>query len=322
MQALFYTGESQLDYREAPMPQPAPDDILLKILYCGICGSDRHAYHGKDPRRVPPLILGHEAVGEDEDGNRHIINPLISCGSCAHCQRGRANLCAQRELIGMKRAGAFAEYLAMPRRNLLPLPPALSAPEAALAEPAACAWRLVTLAAQRLPFAPPQARALVIGGGAIGILSALALDICGCHHLRLTDSNAERCAAAEALGISAIDAAELPADGYDIVVDAVGAPATRALACRVAAAGGVIAHIGLQEGGEGLDARRLTLQEINFTGTYTYTPAEFAATVQLLADGAFGEVMRFCMLRPLSEGAAAFADLDAGIPCAKIILHP
>ena len=324
MRALTYTAENTLTYGEAAAPQAAADEVLLKILYCGICGSDRHAYHGKDARRVPPLILGHEAVGEDDSGAQYIINPLMVCGVCTHCHSGRDNLCPQRELIGMKRPGAFADYVAMPRRNLLPLPPALPPQDAALAEPAACAWRLINLAARHWGAPLPQARALVIGAGGIGILSALALSIGGCRHLRIVDTQPARCAVAEGIGVPAldVDAATATAGEYDIVADAVGAASTRQLACALAAPGGVVAHIGLEAGEGGLDARRMTLQEIAFVGSYTYTASEFAATVQLLADGAFGEVSEWTDIRPLADGAAAFAALDAGDPCPKIILQP
>lgn len=324
MQALFYTGECEMQYQRADMPAAAADEALLKVLYCGICGSDRHAYHGKDPRRRPPLILGHEAVGEDDSGARVIINPLITCGQCRYCAGGLANLCAAREMIGMARAGAFAEYVSMPRANLIALPPALSLQDAAFAEPAACAWRLANLALARLPFAPAQARALVQGAGAIGILAALALRICGCGNVLIADTQAARCAAAQAGGLDATLAQDISAaaDEYDIVVDAVGAPATRQFACRAAAPGGVIAHIGLEDGGAGLDARRLTLHEIAFAGSYTYTPAEFAATVELLARGAFGDLQQYARVVPLAQGAQAFAELDAGLAAAKIILQP
>lgn len=320
MRALIYTGANQLTYGDAPDPQPAAGEVLLKILYCGICGSDRHAYHGKDARRVPPLILGHEAVGEDDSGKRYMINPLITCGACAACQSGRGNLCAARELIGMKRPGAFAQYLAMPRANLLPLPPHLSAQDAALAEPAACAWRLINLAARHWHAPLPQARALVIGAGGIGILSALALSISGCRHIAIVDTQPARCAVAEQIGIPALSGEEAARGEYDIVVDAVGAAATRQLACALTAPGGVVAHIGLEDGEGGIDARRLTLQEITFVGSYTYTAQEFATATALLADGAFGEVSEWTSVRPLAEGAAAFAALDKGDPCAKVVL--
>lgn len=324
MKALIYSANLEMQYSDATMPTAAAGETVLKILYCGVCGSDRHAYHGKDPRRQPPLILGHEAVGEAEDGQHYIINPLISCGHCRYCIGGRENLCLQRELIGMKRPGAFAEYIAMPNSNLLPLPATLSPHEASLAEPAACAWRVANLAAAQLPYQLSEARALVLGAGAIGILSALSLSICGCRHITITDTQATRCAVAEQIGVTGMLVEEVAAadESYDVIVDAVGAPSTRALACSLAAAGGVIVHIGLEEGGSGLDTRRLTLEEITFVGSYTYTPAQFSAVVALLADGAFGDISGWSSIRPLAEGGAVFQELDDGLAPAKVILQP
>lgn len=324
MQALFYTGAAQMQHRTAPLPTPTSGDRLLKILYCGICGSDRHAYHGKDPRRIPPLILGHEAVGEDENGARHIVNPLITCGACPACRAGRANLCPRRELIGMARPGAFADYLAIPSTNLLPLPPQLPPAAAALTEPAACAWHAAALAARHSPVPPPLARAVIIGAGAIGLLSALALRILGCRLPHISDTQRTRLDTAEKLALAPLDAADTTkhAGTADIVIDAVGARATRAAASALASPGGVIIHIGLEQDRDGLDTRRLTLQEITFIGVYTYTATEFTAAAHLLAAGAFGDTSQFCETRPLSQGAQAFADLDNGHTAAKLLLHP
>ena len=125
MKALVYTGTEEVIYRDEPRPaDPAEGQVLLDIDACGLCGSDMHAYHGLDSRRIPPLILGHEAVGVVQNGSRSgehvIVNPLISCGTCADCIAGRTNLCADRELVGMRLAGAFAEHVVVPERNLLP----------------------------------------------------------------------------------------------------------------------------------------------------------------------------------------------------------
>ena len=136
MKALFYTGTEETEYRDAPEPDPGPNDALVEVEAVGICGSDMHAWHGHDPRRVPPLILGHEACGivleGAEPGARVVINPLIACGACEFCRTGRSNLCAGRELIGMRRPGAFAERVALPARNLIPVPAGMDPAKAAL----------------------------------------------------------------------------------------------------------------------------------------------------------------------------------------------
>lgn len=178
MQALVYVANEQMAFREEAEAEVLnPDETLVEIEAVGICGSDMHAYLGHDPRRVPPLILGHEAAGKviegDLSGKRVVINPLITCGRCAHCLDGRQNLCAERDLIGMYRPGAFAERVAIPTRNLIEIPDGMDASLAALTEPAATATHAVNLAERSLARPISETRALVIGGGSVGLFSAL-----------------------------------------------------------------------------------------------------------------------------------------------------
>jgi threonine dehydrogenase-like Zn-dependent dehydrogenase len=270
---------------------------------------------------LPPLILGHEAAGVAEDGeykNRRVaINPLITCGECAACQEGRENLCAKREILSMPpREGAFAEYIAAPPCNLIPtdLPPQT----AALAEPAAVSLHAVNKAADFLGKPPAGLSALIIGGGAIGILAAKILRAKRCVKITIAEKNPLRAKAASRGFAVVSDAADLPP--FDIVIDAVGAAATRAAACQACASGGAIVHIGLAQNTGGIDARRITLQEIAFFGVYTYTMADFRAALALLASGALDEDEWTTRL-PLSEGARAFAELtDGKCAAAKVIL--
>ena len=179
MKALVYTDTLELQYRDEPDPVPGPGEALIKIEAVGICGSDMHAYHGHDERRVPPLILGHEAVGEVQTGplkgRRVVLNPLMTCGICDHCQGGRSNLCAKRELIGMRLAGAFAQYIAIPERNLLDMPQDMDPVIASLTEPAATSLHAIFLAEKVLHRPLSECRALVLGGGSIGAFAGLIL---------------------------------------------------------------------------------------------------------------------------------------------------
>ena len=120
MKALVFLGAERMSLRdEAEASVQAAGEVLIRVDAAGICGSDLHAYHGHDPRRVPPLILGHEAVGRLANGRRVVPNPLISCGHCARCLEGRANLCPERRMLGMQHAGCFAEAVAAPEGNLI-----------------------------------------------------------------------------------------------------------------------------------------------------------------------------------------------------------
>ena len=269
MKALVYTDTLELQYREEPKPVPAADEALIEIEAVGICGSDMHAYHGHDARRVPPLILGHEAVGIVQNGakqgQRVVLNPLMTCGVCDSCQGGRSNLCSKRELIGMRVPGAFAEYIALPERNLLDMPQAMNPVDASLAEPAATSLHAVYLAEKVLHRPLSECRAIVLGGGSIGVFAALLLQGKGCREIYLGDTNAGRRQVVETIGCAqAYDplSADLPeAASFDLVIDAVGSGRTRAASCVFVKPGGVISHVGLQDNEPGLDTRKLTLDE-------------------------------------------------------------
>ncbi len=325
MKALVYTGPKGLDYRDVPDPTVGAGDHLIRIAQVGICGSDMHAYLGHDARRPAPLILGHEAAGLIEggprDGARVTINPLVTCGTCPACREGRDNLCPTRQIISMPpREGGFAELVAMPESNLIAVPDDVPLTKAALAEPIACGWHTVRLSLETLSGA--RDTALVLGGGAIGLGAALSLKAQGVSNVTIVEPNPVRRAhLIDQCGQPAI--AETP-DGtlYDLVIDGVGYAATRAVASAAARPGGVIGHIGLGEDTGGLDIRRLTLQEITFIGTYTYTAEDFRQTAQAIFDGRLGP-LDWAEVRPLSEGAAAFSDIRSGAVAApKILLQP
>jgi len=307
MKALFYTSTEATEYRDAPEPDPRPGDALVRVDAAGICGSDMHAWHGHDPRRVPPLILGHEACGTvlegPAPGARVVFNPLISCGACDYCQTGRSNLCAKREMIGMRLPGAFAERIALPAHNLIPVPDGMDPAKAALTEPCATAWHALTLAA-RVSWRPiPECRSLVIGGGSVGLLGGLVLNAWGAPIVHLAETNELRRKTAATAGLEVFDPIATPAEGaaYDLVLDAVGAEATRAAAIAAVRPGGVIAHVGLQSWAGTFDARTLTLSEVTLIGVYTYTDADLRASLAALHDGRLG-TLDWIEERPLAEG--------------------
>jgi alcohol dehydrogenase len=328
MKALVYTAPHELVFRDEPDPIPAPGEALIAIDSIGICGSDLHGYHGNDPRRVPPLILGHEASGTvvsgRERGRRVAINPLVTCGRCDDCIAGRSNLCPERQLIGMARPGAFAGLVSIPERNLIPLPDGITFAHAALMEPAGVALHAVNLGAHALHRPVAECRALVLGGGPIGLLVALVLASQGCRKIELGELNPLRRETAAATGCCEVyDPANDPgpdASAFDLVIDAVGIDATRAVAVAAARPGGVIVHVGLGQGSGPLDFRKITLQEITFIGCYTYNELDLRRALAALAGGALGP-LDWIERRPLAEGAKAFADFDRGL-AVKLILQP
>ena len=329
MKALVYTDRLEVTYRDEPDPVLVAGEVVLSIDAVGICGSDMHAYHGQDPRRNPPLILGHELSGTVVAGpflgRRFTANPLITCGACEFCVQGRNNLCANRTMVGMTRPGAFAERMSIPVASLIEIPAQMSARTAALTEPAATALHALNLSMRAMHRPLPEGRLLVIGGGAIGMLAALLARHYGCTDVRVAETNAlrreslerhARCAVFDPLAQRADD------NAFDLVIDAVGAKATRAAAFAAVKPGGVIMHVGLQDWASEIDMRKLTLAEVTLLGTYTYSTADLRATVAALQRGAFGD-LAWVEERPLAEGARAFRDLHEGrSAAAKIVLRP
>ena len=329
VKALVYTAPNEVTYRDEPAPSRGDGDVLIAIDAVGICGSDMHAYHGRDPRRKPPLILGHELAGRILEGpgagRRVTVNPLIVCGVCDYCRQGRDNLCENRTMIGMTRAGGFAEFMTTAATSVIDIPENMDARAAALAEPAATALHAIHLASRALTRPLPECHVLVLGGGAIGMLATLLVMHHGARHVTTGETNAlRRATLSQSTSASVYDpsSAAAPANGMDVVIDAVGAAATRHAALAAVKPGGVVVHVGLQDWASEIDMRKLTLSEITLIGTYTYSTADLRAAVRALHESAFGD-LRWVEERPLADGAAAFRDLHEGrTAAAKVVLRP
>ena len=329
MKALVYEGPKSMVYRDFDAPVAGNDVSIVQMAAVGICGSDMHAYLGHDERRPPPLILGHEAAGVVVDGpltgKRVTVNPLVACGDCGYCRAGQNHLCQSRQMISMApRQGAFAELIAVPPDNLVEIPDGVAQEIAALAEPMAVCWHAAKLGERLMTGSLSDAAVLILGGGAIGLGSALAMAARGATDISIVEPNDLRRENLQSTGPWCLIAAasDAPAGKFDLVIDAVGYGGTRADASTAARAGGVIVHLGLGNAAEGLDVRRLTLQEISFAGSYCYTPEDFRETAQAIFDGRFGP-LDWTEKRALSDGHAAFDDiLNGRVAAPKIILHP
>ena len=332
MHALVYTGTQELVYREEKNPKVINGESIVKVSASGICGSDMHAYHGKDNRRIPPLILGHEISGAIEKGKfagkKVILNPLITCGKCDYCSNGREHLCNKRIILGMnkpiERQGGFAEYVSIPNQNIYELPKTLDIKEAPIAEPTAVALHAVELGEKKLSKSLKKSKALVIGGGAIGLLSGLILSkIKNCKDIVIVDKNDKRLKeCSKYLNANAVnpDSKSIFNDYFDIVFDTVGLETTRQQAIKTIVPGGVIIHIGLTQSSGSFDFRKATLQEITFVGTYCYTNKDFEKTLNILADKKIGN-LDWIEYRNLKDGASAFRQIHEGSCSApKIIL--
>ena len=328
MKALVYTAPSRIEFRSETYPVIDQGESVVKVDAVGICGSDLHAYLGHDSRRVPPLILGHEAYGTVIDGPKTgknvVVNPLITCGVCEDCLNGQTNLCRDRKLIGMNRPGAFAEYLGIPASNLVEVSDLAKSGHMALTEPAAVSLHAVRLIENVAARPLSEGSALVIGGGAIGLLCVLFLQDYGCKHITLSETNAERRKAIELTETCHVidpTKTEINPDSYHCVIDAVGNSATRDASVKSVRSGGVILHVGLGSASGGLDLRRMTLAEITFIGSYTYSALDFKVAAKKIENAEIGP-LDWIDERPLAEGVGAFRELiDGQVSSPKIILR-
>ena len=325
MKALIYTAPEQLEYQDFADPVARAGEALITVDSVGVCGSDMHAFLGHDDRRPAPLILGHEAAGTTDQGRRVTINPLVTCGTCRLCLSGRDNLCLNRQIISMPpREGVFAERVAMPESNLIDVPDDVPLSKATLAEPIACGWHAARIGREQIHGNPNAARLLVIGGGAIGVGAALSLIAQGSKNVCLVEPNALRHGYLKSqTEIKVLDSDDLGDDAcFDMVIDGVGYEATRKLASAKVSPGGTVVHIGLGSATGGIDVRRMTLQEIAFIGSYTYTAADFRETAAAMFEGRLGTLDWF-EKRPLKDGQQAFLDIRNGqVAAPKIILKP
>ena len=341
MQSLVWEAPRVMAMREQAQPAVQPGEVLVKVAYVGICGSELSGYLGHNALRVPPLVMGHEFAGElvalgAEAAARNpalamgqlvTVNPLAYCGACVFCARGDNHLCATRKLIGAHRPGAYAQYVTAPAEMVLPLPPGLSLRSGALTEPAAVAVHIGEMAG-KLSGEP----VLVVGAGPIGLLALQALRARGAGAVFIADLDAARLRMGAALGGEPLDPrtanvaqvvkAASGGHGVPVSVDAVGAAVTRATCVSATRSGGTVILTGLHEETSAMPAAEIIRRELVLRGCFAYSPANFADALQRLSRGEL-KLDPWIIEAPLSEGGRWFDRLiDAPGDVAKVLLVP
>jgi 2-desacetyl-2-hydroxyethyl bacteriochlorophyllide A dehydrogenase len=307
-------------------PAAAPGDAVVSVSVVGICGSDVTAYRGRMGIARPGDVRGHEfsgtvtAVGDDADadwvGRRVAVNSQATCGRCPACLRDQDNLCPDLQIIGVHRAGALADRVVVPVRNLAAVDDAVSPEMAATAEPLAQAVHDVRLALR----GAPSRSALVIGVGSIGGLVVQAACLLGLDEVVVVDPDAERRAAALATGASAavpstadagVRAAELPEAGFDVVFDVVGTQETRAAAVELVRRGGQVVMVGLHTDVTELPWFSVIRREVSVVGANCFDRDDFAQAVSWLRQGRIHPPRTVAHVS-LDEAPGSFAALAAG----------
>ncbi|MGH2637621.1 MAG: zinc-dependent alcohol dehydrogenase [Actinomycetota bacterium] len=318
MRALVWHGDDRLEVESVPEPSPGEGEVLLEVELAGICGSDLHAYRGHPGPRVPPLVLGHEALGsvEGREG-RFVVFPLVVCGACRACRRGEENLCERRGLLGLDRQGVFAERVPVRADALVPVPGGVDPYVAVLVEPLA-----TSLSALRIERVEAGDMVLVVGGGPIGALAVYAAVARGAR-VTCAEPVDERRALAERLGATTVlaDAADAPQGAVDVAVDAVGVEATWRTAVAGVRSGGRVALVGLGQAEGSMPTGDLVRRGVSVRGHYAYTRRDFEDSLALLA--ASPPPVDWVTVLELAEGAEGFRVLvEEPSAATKVLLTP
>ncbi len=333
MKALVYRGARSLVLEDRPQPQRNGGEVVLKVAAVGVCGSELHGYLGHDRTRSPGMIFGHEIAGHivEAHSDRFPVGTLVTCNSamhCGHCDfclQGRDNLCLERKSIGKWRPGGYSEYLSLPESTLIAVPQHLTPVQVALVEPVATPLHGIHRALPMLARPLPEARCLVVGGGAIGFIAALVLRRYGVSDLTVAEPNpgrreqVARRAQCQVLDPGHGDSPE--SEHFDFVFDAVGSEASFRTALAAVRRGGVIAEVGLHDQTVTLDIQKLTRSGITLAGGANYPSSELVAAVRLIEQGLFTD-LDWVQCRALDEGPQVFAELVAGHPFPKVVLLP
>jgi L-iditol 2-dehydrogenase len=343
MNALLLKEYMKLELVQMPTPEIGPHDVLVRVRACGICGSDVHGLDGKTGRRIPPLVMGHEAAGEVVNtgaqvhdlhiGDRVTFDSTVYCGQCFHCTRGEVNLCDNREVLGVspgpyRRHGAFAEYVSVPRRIMYRLPDNLGYEQAALIEAVSVAVHAVGITPVRLGDS-----AVVVGSGMIGLLAAQAVRLAGCTRIIAVDPDDSRLQLARQMGATATvnpksgDAAAAIREmtegrGADVALECVGATDPIRTAIAAVRKGGAVTLVGNVAPDIDLPLQSVVTRQIRLQGSCA-SNGEYPACIALLSAGAIQVGPLISAVAPLEDGPSWFDRLYRHEPnLMKVILRP
>jgi len=336
MKAAVWYGGKDIRIEELPTPKIKDDEVLVKVKAVSICGSDLHAYIGVSKRRMPPLVMGHEFSGEIvkvgrtvkglKEGERVVLEPVLSCGTCVLCRRGRSNICENIKLVGLHLCGAFSEFVAIPASKCHRLPDAISFEEASLVEPLAVAVHAVNLASLE-----KGEDIGIIGSGAVGVMTLQVAKNIGAGNIFVVDTLDYRLELAKKLGATTTINAKkenpiqriLSDGGVDAVFEAVGHEETVQQAIAMVKKGGKVIVIGMLEATMELPMLDVVVKEIEIRGSYGYTSDDFEQALNLIAKGKVKVKPLITHVLPLRDIARGFDILSRGAEnVIKVVLKP
>ena len=343
MKSLLLTAYNHLELTDMPIPAVGAGEVLVRVEACGICGSDVHGLDGSTGRRIPPIVMGHEAAGTVEavgpgvtrfaKGDRVTFDSTVYCGDCAYCKIGQINLCDNREVIGVsegnyRRHGAFAEYVVIPDRIMYPLPADFPFEEAAMLEAVSVAMHGVKVT----PILGGET-ALVIGAGMIGLLTLQAAKAAGCSRVFISDVDETRLNLARQIGADEVlhcSGPELLTEikrltngrGVDVALEAVGLNQTVASAIDCARKGGTVTLIGNVSPEVTLPLQKVVVKQIKLQGSCA-SSGEYPEAIELIANGKIKVKPLITAVASLEDGPRWFDRLHSREPnLMKIVLSP
>ncbi|MBC8154004.1 MAG: galactitol-1-phosphate 5-dehydrogenase [Bacteroidetes bacterium] len=350
MKALVLTEYNQFSIQELPRPTIAPDEVLVRVQAVGICGSDVHGMDGSTGRRVPPMVMGHEAAGiiaevgeavrDWHTGDRVTFDSTIYQLDDWYSRRGMYNLSNGREVLGVstgagtaaqpgfKRQGAFAEFVAVPQHILYHIPDSVSFTQAALVEPVAVALHAVSLTPIRV-----NDSAVVVGAGMIGLFVIQALRLAGCGQIIAIDLDDDRLALAKTLGATATlnpDKVTVDADvralthgrGGDVAFEVVGLSATVNTAIDCVRKGATVTLVGNLSPTVTLPLQAVVTRQLRIQGSCAIN-GEYEAALELIASGRIDVLAILSAEAPLTDGPDWFRRLyDRERGLIKVVLKP
>lgn len=343
MKALVLEDQRSLHLRDVPEPAIGSHDVLIRVEACGICGSDVHGYDGSTGRRIPPLIMGHEAAGiiasvgeavtSFAPGDRVTFDSTVSCGACGFCADGDVNLCDNRQVLGVscgdyRRHGAFAEYVAVPGHIVYSLPASFPFEKAALIEAVS-----IAVHAAKITNIQQGSSAVVIGAGMIGLLAVQAFRHYGCSKVFAVDLEQSKLDIAKSLGATETFLATEPelrnklnaaagGRGIDIAVEVVGAQKSISTAIEAVRRGGTVTLIGNLAPHVEIPLQVVVTRQLRLLGSCA-SAGEYKECIDLMSSGAMNVDPLLSAVAPLSEGAQWFDRLYNREPgLMKVILKP
>ncbi len=323
MKAIVIPNPNEIEIREVPMPQVKEGEALLKVRYVGICGADLASYTGNQPFTTYPRIPGHEFSAEiveipENDrglkaGDTVTCNPYFNCGECYSCKRGFVNCCTDNQTMGVQRDGAFCEYIAMPVERIFK-GNGLSAQELALIEPFSISQHAVSRAEIR-----PTDNVLVVGAGPIGLFALVAAKQ-RCGKIAVADILDNRLALAKEYGADAVVNTKSQSleeftseftdgNGFDVCIEACGAPETFLACIDSAAFAGNIILIGNGKRETTFNHSILLKKELNVHGSRNALRDDFINNIALVAEGKADVMKMVSGIYPMKKAVDAFEAL-------------